>query len=186
MRRILPWLAGAVALTAIFGSLYVALQQMERLGADDVPQRLASQVASELRGGSAPDLSPRTVDLSSSLSAFVIVYDAKDDPVSGNGELHGGLASVPRGVLDGTRHGGFAHHVTWQPEPGLRFATVEIAVGDRVVLAGESLAPTEARIDSLGLIIAAGWLGTMFLGVACFVLWWLFGRWEPKAAIQRS
>ncbi|TXN32472.1 hypothetical protein [Lacisediminihabitans profunda] len=179
MRRVLPWLAGAVVLTALFGSLYIALQQGERLGADDAPARLASQVASELRGGYRSALSPRTVDLSSSLAAFVIVYDSGDRPVSGNGELDGRLASVPRGVLDDTRRDRSVHHVTWQPGPGLRFSTVEVAVGQRVVLAGQSLAPTEARIDSLGLLIAAGWAGTMVLGAAFWLLWWLFGRWEP-------
>ncbi len=178
MRRVLPWLAGAAVVTALFGSLYIAVQQVERLGADDAPQRLASQVASELRGGSRSVFSPRTVDLSSGLAAFVIVYDSGDRPVSGNGELDGQLASVPRGVLDDTRRDRSVHHVTWQPEPGLRFATVEIAVGDRVVLAGQSLSPAEARIDSLGLLIAVGWIGTMVLGAAFWLLWWLFGRWE--------
>lgn len=175
----LPWLAGVFVVTALFGSLYIALQQMERLGADDAPGRLASQVASELRGGSPSVLVPRTVDLSSSLAAFVIVYDSGDRPVSGNGRFDGRLASAPRGVLDDTRHDRSLHHVTWQPAAGLRFATVEIPVGDRVVLAGQSLAPTEARIDSLGLLIAAGWIGTMVLGAAFWLLWWLFGRWEP-------
>lgn len=179
MRRVLPWLAGAFIVTALFGALYIALQQVERLGADDSPQRLASQVASELRGVTRSPISPRTVDLSSSLATFVIVYDPADRPITGNGKLDGRLASVPRGVLDDTRRDRSEHHVTWQPQPGLRFATVEIAVGGRVVLAGQSLAPTEARIDSLGLLIATGWIGTMVVGAAFWLLWWLFGRWEP-------
>jgi hypothetical protein len=182
MRRVLPWLAGAFVVTALFASLYLAVQQMERLGADDAPARLASQVASELRHGSRSALAPRTVDLASSQAAFVIVYDSGDRPVTGNGKLDGTLASVPRGLLDDTRRDRAMHHVTWQPAPGLRFATVEIPVGNRVVLAGQSLALTEGRIDSLGLLLAVGWAGTMVIGGAFWLLWWLFGRWEPAGS----
>jgi hypothetical protein len=88
------------------------------------------------------------------------------------------LPSVPTGVLDAARRSPEGDSVTWQPMPGLRFATVEIAAGTRVVLVGQSLAPTEARIDSIGLLVVAGWLGTILLVVIGFLLWLFFDRWK--------
>ncbi len=181
MKRIIPWIAGVVAVTAIFGTIYVVAQQQERQGANDGILRTASQIASRL--ATSPASLPKfgdKVDMSTSLAPFVIVYDTKNEPLRGNGLLRGALPTIPAGVLDEARKSRGGNSVTWQPEAGLRFATVEVAVGTRVVLVGQSLAPTEARIDSVGLLVAAGWLGTMLLVVICFLLWLFFDRWTVR------
>jgi len=180
MARIVRWSAVAVIVTAMFASLSLVMQQVERQGADDTPSRLASQVASQLSGagGSSGDSSGATsadglaagdVDLAVSDAPFSIVYDAGDRPVSGTGRLDGALAQVPTGVLEQARRTG-TDQVTWQLGDGRRFATVERRAGDRVVLAGQSLAPTEARIDRIGLLILAAWICVLLVVLGAFLV----------------
>ena len=167
MTRIVRWSAIALIVTALFASIYLVMQQIERQGADDAPARLASQVASQPASGGAT--STDDVDLAVSDAAFFVVYDGADRPVTGTGRLNGALAAIPHGVLDRARRGG-SNHVTWQASDGRRFATVEQQAGDSVVLAGQSLAPTEKRIDQLGLLILVAWLCVLALVVVAFLV----------------
>lgn len=170
MRRIIGWVLAAVVVTALFGIIYVTAQQMERQGADDAPSRLASQVASRLASGSSLDAAEADrVDIGSSEAAFFVVYAADGSAEHGSARFHGTLPGVPKGVLDAARPGS-PNHVTWQPDPGHRFATVEVRAGSEVVLAGQSLAPDEGRIDRLGLLLLAGWGATMLLLAAGWLL----------------
>jgi len=169
MTRIVRWAATAVIVTALFSSLYLVMQQIERQGADDAPGRLASQLASELTAGSGDDASAPAVDLAASDSLFYVVYDRSDHPVAGTGQLDGSLATVPAGVLDQARRAG-SNHVTWQDSAGRRFATVEQRAGDRVVLAGQSLAPTEDRVDRIGLLILAAWACVLAIVVVAYLI----------------
>lgn len=171
MTRIVRWSAIAVILTAVFASLYLVMQQFERQGADDAPERLASQLASQLSGSPAGANGSRAddVDLAVSDAAFTIVYDSANRPVSGTGRLHGALAAIPPGVLDQARRTG-SNHVTWQTADGRRFATVELRAGDAVVLGGQSLGPTEARIDRLGLLILVAWACVLAVVVVAFLV----------------
>ena len=144
----------------MFGTIFVVAQQVERQGADDAPQRLASQVAAEVRVGttSTVDDAPG-VDLGHSLAPFVVVVDASDSVAQGTASLEGAPLAIPRGVLQTARRSG-SDAVTWEARDDLRFALVEIAVGSRVVVAGQSLAPSESRTDRLGLLVLIAWLGT--------------------------
>jgi hypothetical protein len=174
MTRIVRWVAAAVIVTGLFASLYVVIQQTERQGADDSPARLASQVVSEVTDtgsatGSAGGSSPDVVNIATSDAPFFVVYDAKDRPVAGTGHEDGALPTVPAGVLAEARRNG-ANHVTWQTSDGRRFATVERRAGDDVVLAAQSLAPTEARIDQLGLLILVAWACVLVVVVLGFLV----------------
>jgi hypothetical protein len=53
--------------------------------------------------------------------------------------------------------------VTWQPEPGVREATVAVGWRRGFVVAGRSLQLTEQHIDQVGLIVGMGWLATLVL-----------------------
>jgi hypothetical protein len=171
MTRIVRWSAIAVIVTALFACLYLVMQQIERQGADDAPARLASQVASQVSGsGAGADGSTAdTVDIAVSDAAFFVVYDSANRPVSGTGHLHGALATIPAGVLDQARRTG-TNHITWQTADGRRFATVERRSGDTIVLGGQSLAPTEGRIDQLGLLILVAWACVLAVVVVAFVV----------------
>ena len=171
MTRLVRWAAIALVMTGAALGLYVVVQQSERQGADDAPQRLASQVAAELEDGPDPAsiASTSDVDLAKSDAVFFVIYDAAGRPIAGTGTLDGALARVPAGVLDTARRSG-ADHVTWQPSAGLRFASVELKAGSDVVLGAQSLAPTESRIDRLGSLVLVSWAGVLLLiGVGFFV-----------------
>jgi hypothetical protein len=159
----LPRIAAIIVATILFGTVYVAIQQLDRLSANDAPLRLASQVAAELREGQSMTLDAQPhVDLSRSLAAFVVVEDAQGSPSAGSGFLKGSLVSLPTGVLaDAARSG--QDNVTWEPQSGLRFATVTLKVGDQFVSAGQSLKPSEGRDGTFQLLIGAGWLVAMLV-----------------------
>jgi hypothetical protein len=165
----------ALLVTVIFGSIYAVAQQVERQGANDAPLRLASQLASTSPStGVSTDLPPGDrVDLAKSLALFYVVYDSTGTPISGTGYLDGAFATLPRGVLEAARAAG-EDRVSWQPRPELRFATVAIASGTEVIVAGQSLAPSESRTNALGALLLAAWAGTialLSLGVG-FVWFW--------------
>jgi hypothetical protein len=171
MKAMIAWITAWAVVSAIFVSIYLVVQQGERLGANDPVERLASQVAANLATGQ-PEPQAQPIDLSRSLASFWVVYDASNTPVAGSGFLNGALATVPPGVLDAARESGH-NSVSWQPEEGLRFATAAFAVGDSVVLAGQSLRPSEERTAELAVVVGAGWLGTtvvLALGCAVYLL----------------
>lgn len=168
LNRVVPWLVGALVLTITLAAVYLTAQQLDRQGADEQPQRLASQLASldEIPDAAAAD----RVDLASSQAVFYIVYDASGAPESGTGYLDGDLAQVPAGVITTAAEQG-ENSVTWQPRDGLRFATVELRDGDRVVLAGQSLAPSETRTENIGTLLLLGWVaGLVLLTVGAVII----------------
>jgi hypothetical protein len=159
----LPRIAAAVVATILFGTIYVVVQQFDRLSANDGPLRLASQVAAELREGQSATLDAQPhVDLSRSLAEFVVVEDAQGAASAGSGFLKGSLVSLPTGVLASAARTG-ADDVTWEPAPELRFATVTLRVGDQFVSAGQSLKPSESRDGTFQLLIGVGWLLAMLV-----------------------
>ena len=165
-------IAAVVVATILFGTVYVVAQQLDRLSANDAPLRLASQVAAELREGQTAtvDAQPH-VDLSRSLATFVVVEDAQGRASDGSGFLKGSLVSLPTGVLTNAAQSG-QDNVTWQPAPGLRFATVTLRVGDQFVSAGQSLAPSEDRDNTIRLLVGTGWLlSILVLGGVWFCLY---------------
>jgi hypothetical protein len=163
-------LAATIVATILFGTVYVVAQQLDRLSANDAPMRLASQVAAELREGQSSTLDAQShVDLSQSLAAFVVIEDAKGNPSAGSGFLHGSLVALPTGVLASSATTG-QDNVTWEPQHGLRFATVTLKVGNQFVSAGQSLKPSEERDGTFQLLVGFGWLVSMLaIGGA-----WLF------------
>jgi hypothetical protein len=66
-------------------------------------------------------------------------------------------------VLDHVRQSG-EDRVTWQPEPGVRMATVVVRRGDAgggFIVAGRSLAETEDRIQQIQTIAGLLWIVTV-------------------------
>jgi hypothetical protein len=182
MRRYIPWIGALSILIVVTATTFGVMQQSERQGANDGPLRLATQVSSELARGSSTtiDRLPR-VDLSNSLAPFVVVFGVDGKPSSGNGYLNGALAEPPSGVIREVRKAGEGS-VTWQPATGLRFATVSIRSGDRVVMAAQSLAPSEHRTDAIGALVAVGGLGAALILVLTFAV----GELSRRASARTS
>jgi hypothetical protein len=155
----------AVAAYALFAgglaTLYIVVQQDGRHAVEDAPRALLS--AGE---ATASVQQPGRVDLSHDLGTFWVRYDAAGRPVAGNGYLGGSLAQLPHGVLRTAQALG-DDAVSWEPEPGLRFAVVAQPVGDGVMVAGQSLQRTEQRAARTALYIAGALVaGLVVVGAA--------------------
>lgn len=178
---LLRWLMPMVVTSIIFGTIYVVVQQYDRLSANDAPLRLASQVAAELREGQTTTINAQPhVDLSRSLVPFVIVENSQGVATAGSGFIKNDLVSLPSGVLATAERDG-EDNVTWQPAPGLRFATVTLRVGDQFVSAGQSLTPSEGRDGTFQLLVGFGWLASMLIIGGC---WYWLSR--VTAALRRE
>ncbi|MFN2195697.1 MAG: hypothetical protein ACK2UW_06195 [Anaerolineales bacterium] len=170
-RVLKSWLPLATAATILCGLIYVSVQQSFRMAANDPQIRMAEDAARGLAAGqnAAELLTAGQVDLQYSLAPFLIIFDAAGRVVAANATLHNQVPVPPKGVLAYARTNG-EDRVTWQPEPGVRSATVIVPIDGGVggyVLAGRSLREVEARVGQLNLLVGAGWLAavlaTLFL-----------------------
>ena len=165
MRRIIWTLAAAVITTLVFGSVYVALQQIGRHEADTAP---AATAASQIQQTGPATMTGPRLELTPDSGVFLIEYGPNNTPISTTVTLHGAAPVIPEGVLETARTQG-TDAVTWQPEPGLPMAIVAKHAGGKVVVAGQSLAPFEASESRTLAFLAAGWLGSMLVLVGAYM-----------------
>ncbi len=156
----------AVVITLLAGLMYATVQQVLRMNANDPQIQMAEDVASALTVGKPLDsvVPAAQIDIATSLAPYVVVYDASGKAIASSGLLHNQLPTLPSGIFDYVRQRG-EDRITWQPEPGVRSATVVTSYGGAqpgFVLAGRSLREVENRVDQFGLLIGLGWLGTLF------------------------
>jgi hypothetical protein len=170
-RAVAIWLPIAAATTGLTVIVYGAVQQNLRLTTDDPQVALAQRTAARLDAGTPPAAAvpAEQVDLARSLDPFVLVFDTSGHVLASSATLHSQVPDYPMGVFDTVRARG-EDRVTWQPENGVRNATVAVAWQGGFVIAGRSLRLTEQHIDQIGLVVGAGWLGTLTLVAAAAVL----------------
>src|SRR5262245_22690989 len=159
------WLPLAVISTGLCGLVYLTGQQALRLGGNDPQIQMAQDAASRLAAGEplASVAPTRTLDVGASLAPFTIVYDEQGGVLAATGQLHGETPSLPGGVLDYVRQHG-EDRLSWQPEPGTRFAAVvERVMGAQpgFVLVARSLRETEVRIGLIQTWALIGWLALL-------------------------
>ena len=164
------WLPVATAITLLIGLIYLLDQQRGRLGANYPQVQMAEDTAAALAAQTPPaSLAPANkVEISQSLAPYIMIFNTSGQLVAGNASLHGAAPTVPAGVFDAARQQG-ENRVTWQPEPGVRSATVIIPVNagqGGYVLAGRSLREVEALDDSQLMRAQLGWLATMLVTLA--------------------
>jgi hypothetical protein len=162
LARWLP-LAGVVTILCLL--VYLAVQQVWRHAADDPQIQMATDIADALASGATTEaVVPRTsIDVGRSLAPFVMLLDDRGTVLASSGALRGGVRRIPDGVLQHVRAAG-EERMTWQPEPGIRIATVVVRVSSRAggfVVVGRSLRETQARIAQFGTIVAAVWIGSL-------------------------
>lgn len=135
-----------IALIFLLGCIYTVSQQNIRLSANALPAELAQETINRLKNGlnvnQATDL-PK-IELESSLSPFVMVFDSAGNLLESNTTLAGKAPAIPVGILKHTKTFG-EDRVTWQPEPGVRLAIVAKAFAKGFVVAGHSLQEYENR-----------------------------------------
>lgn len=175
----LAWLPLGLAITGISALVYLTVQQDLRQGANDPQIQMAEDAASAFQEGADPvSLVPNdSVEISTSLSPYIMIFDEQGDLVVGNAALHSTAPSLPQGVFDTRAWSApvIGHHLTWmvppgenrftwQPEPGVRSAVVLVhVVGGQggFVAAGRSLREVEKREDQLSFNVFIAWILTM-------------------------
>jgi hypothetical protein len=162
---LLRWLPLAFLTTALCALVYLVIQQEGRQLADEPQGQIARDAAAALAGGRPVEsvVPPVPIDLGQSLAPFVMVLDNAGAVVATSGRLRGQTRVVPAGVLEHVRQSG-EERVTWQPEPGVRMATVVVRRADAgagFVVSGRSLRETEERIERIQTIVGLAWILTL-------------------------
>ncbi len=157
----------AFVVTFSCGLVYAGEQQALRSSANSPQLQMSEDAASALNAGALPSslVGGGMVDVATSLSPFLVIFDASGAVLATDGVLDGHDPIPPAGVLDGARQHP-PDTVTWQPRSGVRIAQVSVPWTGGTVLAGRSLREVERRIDQLLLLVAAAWLAGL-AGAAC-------------------
>ena len=175
-RALAVFLPSLVLATALCGLVYVIVQQEHRMAANYPQEQLAREAATRLDGGASPAtvVGSTAVDVATSLEPFVVVYDRSGDVLATDGALNGRPPVMPEGVLAAATKTG-RDAVTWQPQEGVRVATITVPWTGGTVTSGRSLRPIEARISTLESVIATAWIAIVLaLAVASIVAAWLW------------
>ncbi|HEV8403834.1 MAG TPA: hypothetical protein VGQ31_12470 [Candidatus Limnocylindrales bacterium] len=185
-RAVAFFLPSAAALTLAIGLTYVAVQQDLRIGADEIPQRLAEDAIRALDANADPAtvVGAGPVGIETSLDPFTAVYDSQGTLLASNGALDGRSLAVPRGIQRSAEATG-RDAVTWQPRQGVRVAVVALPWHGGTVVAGRSLRSIETRIDQIGALLLLGWLmgSAIVAGMAGLAVWvWPHDRERPIAS----
>ena len=165
------WLPLAFLTTALCTLVYLAVQQVGRQFADEPQVQMARDAAAALAAGRPVEsvVPAVPVDFGQSLAPFVMVLDEAGAVVASSGRLGGQARVVALGVLEHVRQSG-EERVTWQPEPGVRVATVvvrRIDKGAGFVVSGRALRETEERTLRIQAMVGLAWIATL---VGLFVL----------------
>jgi len=168
LKIIKKWLPIAIATAGLCALVYLTVQQSMRMGANDPQIQMAEDAASSLNvGASLETVIPSIkVEIADSLAPFVIVFDESGKVLDSSATLHGVVPAYPAGVLDYVRQKG-QDRVTWQPEVGVRMATVVVPYNNGFVMAGRSLREiekSESQVESLsGSAMLGIWAATLIV-----------------------
>lgn len=174
LRHFLPLF---ILVTCIYGVIAFVVQQNYRQSANDPQIQMAEDTGLALSNGQkVADLLPsQKIDIATSISPFLVVYDNKGIPVAASGTLNNQLPQLPAGIF-GYVDEHSDDRVTWQPIPGIRDAIVVVKYvtnqGTGYVMAGRSLREIEKRESQLQMQVAIGWVVTILatLLTAIFIL----------------
>jgi hypothetical protein len=149
--------------------VYIIVQQTLRLGANELPMQLAIDTSIKLQEGlSVNDTIPADkVDISKSLSTFVMIYDNNKNLVATSGIMGSSNPEYPKGVLNYVDQKG-EDRVTWQPQTGLRFASIVIKYKYGYIVAARSLKEIEKLIDLIGIIVLSAWFACSVFSALVF------------------
>jgi hypothetical protein len=146
------WLPLAVAVVALAGLVYLAVQQSYRMGLNDPQIQLAQDGAVAMARGALPAAAASgSVDVAASLAPWCAVYDDAGSPVASGARLDGAPPRPPAGVFAFARAHG-EDRVSWQPRPGVRVALVVERWSGGFVASGRNMREVEKRVDDLGKI----------------------------------
>ena len=161
----LRWLPFAGLATALCLLIYLAVQQVGRQGANDPQIQIAREARAAFAAGQPVSavIPAAQIELASSISPFISAVADDGKVIASSARLHGQLRTLPKGVFSSIRGDG-VEGVTWQPEPGVRMATVVTrnpGSSGGFIVVGRSLADTESRIERIGSLLFVGWAATL-------------------------
>ena len=167
-KNIVLWLPLALTITLLCLIVYVSVQQVLRLGANDPQIQIARDYADQkdsnliLKNIKALD----KVDIDKSLNTFVMDFNQKGTLLESNGYFYNSTPQLPSGVFkDNIVESKF----TWEPESNVRIALVLEKTNTGYIAVGRSLKEVEAREDQLGRDIAVGWIFTLIISFISLV-----------------
>ena len=164
------WLPLAAVSTGICLFIYVAVQQNYRMNANDPQIQLAEDGAVTLAKTHDPlaVIPQAQVELGKSLAPFVMVFDKSGKPIASSGLLDNSLPEFPVGALTASQKPG-ENRVTWEPQPGLRFAAIVVAYSDGYVVAARSLREVENRIQQTTFFAGMTWISALVVTLILIV-----------------
>lgn len=195
------WLPLAIASTIVLLTVYAAVQQDMRTGANDPQVELAQDGAAALENGIAPAslIGGARVDMHASLAPFVIVYDESGNVLASSGYLNGQVPVLPKGVFDNAMNA--TDRITWQPASTTRIAAIVKHFGgpsasprqavststtaastpsgahmSGFIAAGRNLREIESRENQLLLMVSAALVGLLVLTFIVVLYSWAVER----------
>ncbi|AIE61275.1 hypothetical protein [Bacillus methanolicus] len=169
------WIITMFFITFTCALTFLVAQQSLRLGADSLPAQLAKDTAIQLqKGRNAQDsIPPQKVDASKSYDGFVMIYDKNKNLVATSGMFDTKKPAYPKGALDYVSKKG-ENRITWQPQNGLRFATVAIKSNNYYIVGARSLHETEIIINKITQIVFYAWLACLIFSAAAILVIYAF------------
>lgn len=165
------WLPLAVAITGLCFILSLTTQQEIRMSANDPQIQFAEDTAAQIAEGQTP-LLPKTINVSKSLAPFLIIYDSQGNIISSSAQLNGKTPTLPVSALNGSKDTNQPgeNRITWQPQEGVRLATVIVRYDKGYVLAGRNMREIEIREDQQNQIIFFGYLISLMATLSCVII----------------
>jgi hypothetical protein len=160
------WLSLMLAGIFTAGCVYIVAQQTIRMGENAPAAAIAYETRIKLENGQAPDQATGKTDIRVSLEPFVMIYDAQRKLVATSASYGSESLVIPPGVFDSIDKNG-DNRVTWQPKPGLRFATVGIKHADGYIIGCVSLTEAEKLINQITLLLL---VGSAAYAIGCAIL----------------
>lgn len=156
----------AALVSVIFGTVHVAVQGSYRANANDPQVEVTGQVTDVINQNVPLDAivsDAEQIDMSKSLSLFVMIFDNDKKLAGASAVLDGQPPVPPAGTFDVAKSKG-QDRFTWEPKKGVRVAAVlKYVDGKGYVLAGRSLKEIEMREQDLMKLIATGWAISVLL-----------------------
>lgn len=154
----------------VFATIFVVSHQIQRTEANSPQIQLAQDTADDLSSGQAPDtIIEDHVNMARSLAPFVIIYDSNGRVVAGSGTLNGQIPSIPIGVLKNS-DGKDYNAVTWEPQNGVRIASVTVKSGGYYITSGRSLKEVEKNIQQSLILTIIGLVGALLVLAVGYIL----------------